>query len=375
MPNEDKDFQSAHEIGRVYQSLVNKKILCDFFLESVFPFIGASQGYLFLRGTKDQIWLESNSGPVKECPVQIESQACVVLRGGKPVVKDGVLFVPLIVRNGVIGVACFSKDRGLSFDKKDIELAFDLASQLSGALKNVLLHEENLKIEKLAAVGETLSMVMHELKNIIQIAKLADELIRKGLKDHNERFLTHGLEGIAKALRDMDGFVWDMLSLSKDFTIEPHKINLRSLVDELKNDLDEKARELSIELDFQVEDSFPQVDADGRSLYRALLNMVQNSIEACDKDDSWVRIRAKSKDKDFYEIVVEDNGKGMTPEVKAKIFQAFFSTKGRKGNGLGLIILDRTCKAHQGSIRVESELGSGTKFTLTFPKNLSRSPN
>ena len=229
------------------------------------------------------------------------------------------------------------------------------------------------EMERLAAVGQTISMVMHELKNIVQIAKLADELVRRGIKNQNEKFLQHGLDGIAKALKEMDGFIWDMLSLTKDYRVEPQKTDLGAIVEELKHDFEEKTRELGITLDFQVEEGFSPVDADSRALYRALLNLVQNAMEACEKDESFIRIRVQSKDKDFYEIKIEDNGKGMTPEVRAKIFQAFFSTKGRRGNGLGLMIVERTCKAHQGNIQVHSEQGKGTSMTLTFPKTLPRS--
>ncbi len=395
MPSREKDFQSAHEIGKIYHSIVNKKILCDYFLESVFPFIGSSQGYLFLSGNNDQIWLESSNGSAKECPGDIEVQARNTLREGKPCLKGNRIFLPLVVQNSVMGVACFTRDSGQpdraagggldkqaladglgqEFDREDLDLGFDLACQLSGALKNILLYEEGLKMERLAAVGQTIGMVMHELKNIIQIAKLADELVRRGIKNQNEKFLQHGLDGIAKALKEMDGFIWDMLSLTKEYRIEPQKVDLRTIVEELRNDFEEKTRELGIALDVEVEKNFPEVEADARSLYRALLNLVQNAMESCDKDASFIRIRVHSKDKDYYEIKLEDNGKGMTPEVKAKIFQAFFSTKGRKGNGLGLMIIERTCKAHKGTIHVDSEQGKGTVFTLTFPKSIPHDEN
>lgn len=375
MSSREKDFQSAHEIGKIYHSIVNKKDLCDYFLESVFSSIGATQGYLFLSGNNDQVWLESLSGFSKECPGDIEAQVKITLREVKPCLKDKRIFLPLVVQTSVMGVACFANDSGSEFEKEDLELSFNLACQLSGALKNILLYEEGLKMERLAAVGQTISMVMHELKNIIQIAKLADELVRRGIKNQNEKFLQHGLDGIAKALKEMDGFIWDMLSLTKEYHIEPQKVDLRTVVEELRQDFEEKTRELGIELDFKVEEGFPLVEADSRSIYRALLNLVQNSMEACDKDQSRISIRVYSKDENFYEIKLEDNGKGMTPEVRAKIFQAFFSTKGRKGNGLGLMIIERTCKAHKGKIHVDSELGKGSAFTLTFPKVIPRDGN
>ncbi len=369
MPLQNNEYQSAHEIGKIYNSLIDKKILCDFFLESVFSFINPSQGLLFLSGLNDQIWLESSIGSSDANPKEIEARAQAVLKEGKPLLTERALFLPLLVRNSVIGAACFLRDSG-DFNQKEFDLAFDLASQLAGALKNIFLFEESLKMERLAAVGQTISMVMHELKNIIQIAKLADELTRKGIRDQNQKFLTHGLEGTAKALRDMDGFIWDMLSLTRGFRIEPKKMRVQALLDELYKDLFEKAEQLHTHLDFQVEDSFPEVELDARSFYRVLLNLVQNAIEACDKEESYIRIRVRSVDNDSYQITIEDNGKGMTAEVKAKLFQAFFSTKGHKGNGLGLAIVERTIKEHRGEIHLESEAGKGSVFTIKLPKSI-----
>ena len=70
-------------------------------------------------------------------------------------------------------------------------------------------------------------------------------------------------------------------------------------------------------------------------------------------------------------LVVEDNACGMSEEVKAKLFEAFFSTKGKRGTGLGLMVVARTAKMHQGTVKVESQPGVGTKFILTLPRTFA----
>ena len=62
----------------------------------------------------------------------------------------------------------------------------------------------------------------------------------------------------------------------------------------------------------------------------------------------------------------------MSEEVKAKLFEAFFSTKGKRGTGLGLMVVARTVKMHQGTVRVESQLGVGTQFILTLPNRFPK---
>jgi signal transduction histidine kinase len=286
------------------------------------------------------------------------------------------MFLPLIARNSVMGVACLERTAGASvFTSQEVETGFDLASEFSGALKNILLFEENIKMERLAAVGQAMGMVVHEIKNIMQLARFSDEMTRMGIKEKNEKFLTTGLFKMAKTLKEMDGFIWEMLSLTKDYQLEPEKVDLAAILAELQSDLAERAEGYHIKLDFKADPGFPSVEGDGRSLYRALLNLVKNAFEAFgETKDACVGIHARIKDDEHYELVVQDNASGMTEEVKAKLFDAFFSTKGRHGTGLGLMVVARTAKMHQGSVNVESKPGVGTKFILTlrrtFPKTL-----
>jgi len=368
LPNREKDLQAASEIGKIYNSFLDKKLLCEFFLQSVPLFIGADRGWLFLAGADNKLWVEAASDDAGDCPADIASAAKSAYEKGQPVHADKSMHLPLIVRNGAIGVASFT---GSSFTREQKDLAFGLASQLAGALKTIMLYEQTLKMERLAAVGRTTSMVMHEIKNILQLAMFSEQWIREGISTNNTKFLERGQKGMSKMLKDLDGFVYEMLSLTKDYQIQPQPMNLIELLSELAADLESKASGLKVKLDFQAAPDMAGVEGEPRSISRALLNIVKNALEAGDKEDSWIKIRAQSVDKDHYVIEIEDNGQGMTDEVKANIFQAFYSTKGERGTGLGLMIIDKTVKAHQGKIQVESELGKGTRFILTFPKKLA----
>lgn len=367
-----KDFQAASEIGKIYNAMVDRQLLCDFFIESALNFTGADHAELFLSGAGDQIWLESQAGPAEGQVPEIQKEAHAVLKDGKPVFGPQRFFSPLIVRNSIMGVACFSKNGASLFSEREYRIACDLSAQAAAALKNITLFEENLKMERLAAIGRTTSMVMHEIKNIIQIAKFAEEYLKMGTTGKDPKFLTRGIEMVAKSIREMDGFTYEMLSLTKDYKIMPQPMDLTAMLRELEADLKDKAEQYKVQLDFKVEEPLGKVEGEVRSLYRALLNIIKNAIEACEKDPSWIKITIRPLNEEQYEIRVEDNGRGMPDEVKAKIFQAFFSTKGERGTGLGLLIIDRTVKAHGGTVRVESELGRGTAFILTLPKKLPR---
>ncbi len=289
---------------------------------------------------------------------------------GKPSAKGTRLFLPLIARNSSIGVVCFERDK--EFTPEEVGIGFNFASEFSGALKNILLFEENIKMERLAAIGQTMAMLVHEIKNILQLAKFSDEMIRMGIREHNEKFLSRGMEKLGKTLKDMDGFIWEVAGLSKDYQLEPEAVNVPALVEELRRDLSERAEACQVKLEFEAEENFPEVRGDSRSLYRALLNLVKNAFEAFKNHPSArIKVHARVLDQERYELTVEDNASGMSDEVKARLFEEFFSTKGKRGTGLGLMVVSRTVKMHQGTITVESKPGTGTKFTLNLPRNFA----
>jgi signal transduction histidine kinase len=366
----------THEVGRVYDAITDSKVLTEFFLITVPQFIPSQKEYLFLATRNKSLLLEASVPSVGETPADLMSEAQKIFENGKPCALKGRMFLPLIAQNSIMGIACL--ERALDepvFTPQEVEIGFDLASEFSGALKNILLFEENLRMERLAAVGQAMGMVVHEIKNIMQLARFSDEMTRMGVKEKNEKFLAVGLSKMDKTLKEMDGFILEMLSLTKDYQLEPEKVDLAAILAELQNDLTERAEGYHIKLDFRTDPGFPIVEGDGRSLYRALLNLVKNAFEAFQgKKDACIRIRARIKDDERYELIVEDNASGMSEEVKAKLFEVFFSTKGKRGTGLGLMVVARTAKMHQGNVNVESQLGVGTKFIMTLCRSFPKVP-
>jgi len=108
---------------------------------------------------------------------------------------------------------------------------------------------------------------------------------------------------------------------------------------------------------------------DADLLHRAILNVVTNAIDACEKRDAArveVSINWKAGDR-CVEVIVADNGEGIAPEDIKRIFSIFESKKGARGTGLGLSVSQKIMCEHGGDIRVESTLGTGSKFFLQLP--------
>jgi len=111
---------------------------------------------------------------------------------------------------------------------------------------------------------------------------------------------------------------------------------------------------------------------DPRILHSSLLNLVTNALDACifDADTAKcfrVSLESRREPGGWSQFQVSDNGIGMPPEVKAKLFSSFFSTKGHRGTGLGLLVTRKLIEEHGGEIEVDSQAGKGTTFTVRLP--------
>ena len=134
-----------------------------------------------------------------------------------------------------------------------------------------------------------------------------------------------------------------------------------------------RAREYGIVLEKDFNEALPETWFDPDGIHRCLLNLLTNALDACIDIDcrnknSRVVFRLLLIEGWAVEYQVEDNGCGMDEETSAKIFQSFFSTKGTRGTGLGLMITKKIIDEHGGCVSLESEMGKGSKFSIKIPK-------
>ena len=133
------------------------------------------------------------------------------------------------------------------------------------------------------------------------------------------------------------------------------------------------AKEQGIDLKMDLADDLTPFYFDPEGIHRCLLNLVTNAIDACLDHEPGNRkkeivLKTVKADGWGVEYQVTDNCCGMAEEVRGKIFQSFFSTKGPRGAGIGLMITKKTVDAHQGIIEVESEETKGSIFRIKLPE-------
>jgi signal transduction histidine kinase len=135
------------------------------------------------------------------------------------------------------------------------------------------------------------------------------------------------------------------------------------------------ATERGIDLGLELDRNLEKFIFDPELIHRCLLNLVTNAVDACQSDkpgnqNKKITLRSCKKPGWGVEYRVVDNGSGMTPAIKKKIFQRFFSTKGSAGSGIGLMATKKIIDAHQGEIMVESKANVGSEFIIRLPSGM-----
>ena len=234
------------------------------------------------------------------------------------------------------------------------------------------LEKELLMSERLATVGQTVAGMAHGVKNILHGFKGGNYLMEVGFKKGDTEKLKAGWEMIQKNIKQTSELVMDLLFYSKVREPEYKPCNPNDIAEDVCRIMEQTAQEHNVEMIKELDPSIKKVAMDGRTIHSTLMNLVSNAIDACVFDDTpgkslQVKLKTVLEDGNIVRFEVIDNGMGMDSEVKSKIFTSFFSTKGHKGTGLGLLVARKLIEEHGGTIDVHSENGKGTSFIVRVP--------
>lgn len=226
--------------------------------------------------------------------------------------------------------------------------------------------KELLQSKKLAAIGTLASGVAHELNNPLNnIYTTAQRLMKKSGNDSPD-YIKSGLSDIFGQTMRVKSIVGDLLEFARGR--EPHlmAVELRGLITGAYRHL-ENTRDLKeITLSITMTPEEIVLYADTAQLEQVMINLLSNAIDAMSGKGN-LSVVAEEEDSRIL-IRISDTGSGMARETLDKIFEPFYTTKG-KGTGLGLAIVFNIIQKHHGEVTVESEEGKGTTFVITLPKN------
>jgi signal transduction histidine kinase len=332
-----------------------------------------------------------------------------------------VLAVPMLREGVATGVLSLTRADVRPFTDRQIELASTFADQAAIAIENVRLFEsveartrelaaslEDLRAtqdrlvqtQKLASLGQLTAGIAHEIKNPLNFVnnfsavsgELVDELqdTLKGLKvddktrrqiDEVTTMLRGNLDKVVQHGKRADSIVKNMLLHSREGSGEHRAVDINALVEESLNLAYHGARaekqNFNITLERTLDPSAGEADVFPQDITRVLLNLISNGFYAAvgrkaQTGDGFEPVLAAATRSlgDRVEIRIRDNGTGIPPEVREKIFNPFFTTKpAGEGTGLGLSIShDIVVKQHGGAIEVDTEPGAFTEIRTILPR-------
>ncbi len=225
---------------------------------------------------------------------------------------------------------------------------------------------ELLRAERLSTLGKFSGMLLHDLRNPLSVLRGFAELIYNHHADP-ERVRRYAARIVKEAER-LDELTTELLDYSRgEIRLELQPVSIDALFATVRSWFESSERESEITLKVRNELS-DTVLLDEKRMLRVLWNLVENAAKAMPKGGDLV-LEAVTEEDERLCITVRDTGFGMTEEVRARVFEPFFSTAHGGGTGLGMVVVRTVVEAHGGSVSLSSEPNHGTTVRLRLPLN------
>ncbi len=302
-------------------------------------------------------------------PEGIAKKVMEKLRTGENSSKGLLKFYPVVFIKQDGEIAEGDLSASIVYDENHNEIAtvgifIDLKERLEMERRLKTTQEQLLQSEKLAAMGRLTSQIAHELNNPLYGIMNTLELMKTEISPGNKRrkLLEMALSEIVR----LSELLRKMLTFSKPDQKEKQPVDVNTILDEMLLLHEKQFRENDIIISMELSDSLEQVNASKNQLRQVFLNMFKNAGDAMPSGGT-LTVKT-SADNDKVVINISDTGIGIKEQNTKKIFDAFFTTKSSvKGVGLGLSVCYGFIIEHGGDIKVKSEEGDGTDFTITLP--------
>ncbi len=225
------------------------------------------------------------------------------------------------------------------------------------------IQEKLVRSERLSAIGEMASKVVHEMKNPLAGIRFLTELCQRDLPENDQK-VKYGKEILGEINR-LNKFLSQFLNLAKPIQLNLRPIEIESFIDNLLFILPE-IKEKHIKVEKSVTPEIVPIHIDPDQMKQVFLNLILNGIQAM-QDNGVLKIRIEKLSLPESVLVeISDIGEGIEEGDLPKIFDPFFTTKA-EGTGLGLAITQKIIDSHGGSIRVKSKKGEGSTFIIQIP--------
>ena len=300
-----------------------------------------------------------------------------------------------------------------------LKLMFAIGHQAALAVEDTQYYLAMVQSERLAAVGQTVAVLSHHIKNILQGIRGGSYLIEKGLSAHDESMVGKGWGIVDKNQNKISDLILDMLTFSKKRTPVFDFDDINRIVADVTELMQGRCLDLDVTLTSMPGENLPEFYFDSEQIHRALTNLVTNAIDAVrphgegrkkKEDTSRNRIAAPEPfdsataapteiitavndpeddangaaadlkpghveiatsydpERNLIIVTVDDNGPGVPPELRDELFRPFFSKSKSSGTGLGLAVTNKIVQEHKGRVRVTDSPSGGARFIVELPR-------
>ena len=273
----------------------------------------------------------------------------------------------------------FANEASLSIEKARLyEQLKNKIGELNETNEALRIHQEKLiRVERLAAVGEVVANIAHEIRTpLVTIGGMARLMSRRmrektGSRENPEPGgddkLRSNLTVISEEVSRLEKILSGILAYSASSQLNLEKFCLNDLILDVIGFLKHRIQALGCDYTLSLDENLPDLEADRYQIRQVLIDILENAFEAMDDKGSFhISTTGVDNGKKLISVKINDSGRGIREEDIDKIFLPFFTTSSTR-SGLGLAICHNIIKGHGGTINVTSEQGRGTRFELLLP--------
>jgi signal transduction histidine kinase len=222
------------------------------------------------------------------------------------------------------------------------------------------VYEELRKKEKLAFIGQMAAAIGHEIRNPLSSLRGFTQLQKERYPNTNDYYPI-----MIQEIDRINSIVTDLMYIGKPRPIHFEKASMEEIIAYTLSITQQQAERQGVTVERLIAGTLPPLDCDEKQLKQVFLNLIKNAIESMPEGGS-IKINVKVVEEHNMYISIEDEGYGIADENILNLCEPFFTTK-EQGTGLGLMVTNQIISDHKGLLKIESNLGEGTKVNVTLP--------
>ncbi len=292
-------------------------------------------------------------------------------QSGKSVQNLGlrsVICAPITAREQILGVIHLDCPvTRHTYSEQELRLVTAIGYQTGLAVENARLVQQHLQQECLAAAGETVAYLSHYIKNLLQGMRSGADVLQRGLDARDLGMAAQGWGIVERNLDRSYNLMTNMLAFSKPREPRLEQLQLNRVVEEVVALVQKEADAKKVVLLTDLEAHAPPIPLDYEGIHQVILNIMTNAIDAVEANKGVINVRTQFDAIQRQVILsVVDNGPGVPEDMREKVFEPFYSSKGHAGTGLGLAVARKIVGELGGRIDLFDPPDGGAEFRVSL---------